>query len=297
MDIGRQGVVKPWMVSLDKKLKRWILIGSGICIIGLGALVSFLIVESRFFVRQAWELIRLKEDYANYVLAAKRMIAECEPQQADESKKKKVDDTDSFLVVNRDAAYLRRCAARYARARHVPLVEQLYGSQPFVPVVERRKRRSRVQRESRRQVLAPDSNVLALKAEYPFILPLKAGTFRFTSRFGPRRRRNGSWGFHYGLDMAAPRGTPVKSVAHGVVVEARHARGFGNTVVVSHSNKIKTRYAHLSKIDVRVGDTVEQGQRIGRVGNTGHTRGKNGVHLHFEVLVYGKQVNPSYFLG
>jgi len=294
---------------VERNNKQWFIIGaiaSAICVV---VLTIFLMVESRFFAREARELVRLKEDYANYVLAAKRMIADCKVAEEDEvseatsSKKKKVtqnETDDEFIVVNRDFDHLRRTAVKYARLRNLAdVVDSLYGGANWKaaeePIVK--KRRKRMRRERQARVVAIDANLVAMRAEYHFILPLTAGTFRFTSRFGPRRRQNGSWGFHRGLDMAAPHGTPVKAVAHGVVIEARHARGFGNTVVISHSNKVKTRYAHLSKIDVRVGHSVEQGQRIGRVGNTGHTRGKNGVHLHFEVLVYGKQVNPVYFLG
>ena len=126
--------------------------------------------------------------------------------------------------------------------------------------------------------------------------PLRHGSFRIGSPFGTRRRPNGTWGFHHGLDLPAAHGTIVIAAAPGFVIEAHHAAAFGNTVLISHSSTLKTRYAHLSKIDVQVGDQVEQGQCIGRVGNTGNTRGRNGNHLHFEVLVHGKRVNPTYFL-
>lgn len=293
---------------MNKDYKSWFIkgaIAAAICVI---ALTIFLVIESFFFAREARELVRLKEDYANYVLAAKRMIADCKAGKEDEvseatssKKKKNITPDEEFVVVNRDFDYLRRSAVTYARRRHLAeAVDSLYGSMSWKAPEQQglpKKRRKRMRRERQTHLVAVDNNLVAMRAEYHFILPLKPGTFRFTSRFGPRRRQNGSWGFHYGLDMAAPKGTPVKAVSHGVVVEARFARGFGNVVVISHSNKVKTRYAHLSKIDVRVGDAVEQGQRVGRVGNTGYTRGKNGVHLHFEVLVYGKQVNPAYFLG
>jgi murein DD-endopeptidase MepM/ murein hydrolase activator NlpD len=103
--------------------------------------------------------------------------------------------------------------------------------------------------------------------------------------------------------LAAPYNTPVKAVAHGMIIEVRRGgRGFGNTVLLSHPNKtgkckITTRYAHLSRIDerIKVGDMVEQGQTIGRVGNTGHVQGRNGMHLHIEVAIYGKRVDPLYF--
>lgn len=264
------------------------------------ALIVFLMIETQFFVQQARELVRLKEDYVNYTLALKRMIAECKTDQNEQQfdvKKKKISD-DEFLVVNRDVDYLMQSAIKYARARNMEqVVRQLYQVPDWKFAEKKQTIKKRpLRKRTQGYALAVDSDIAALRTEHHFIYPLQKGTFHFTSRFGPRKRANGSWGFHYGLDMAAPRGTPIKAVAHGVVVEARFNKGFGNTVLISHSNKVKTRYAHLSKLDVRAGDLVEQGQCIGRVGNTGYTRGKNGIHLHFEVLIYGKQINPLYFL-
>jgi murein DD-endopeptidase MepM/ murein hydrolase activator NlpD len=277
-----------------KDTNRWLLISLGSAAVVILGLMIFLIIESHFFVKEARELVRLKEDYANYTLAFKRVIATYDSNEEEEreigsGKKKKITNSeDEFVVVNRDVAYLRKSALKYARRyRLEDAVGRFYRNEAITvqEVVARPAPRRRTRRERKKYVLAVDNNLYALRTEHSFIWPLKEGTFRVTSRFGPRRKRDGSWGFHYGLDMAAPLGTDVRAVGHGVVVEARHARGFGNTVVISHSNKLKTRYAHLHKIDVKVGAAVEQGQRIGRVGNTGHTRGKNGIHLHLEVLV------------
>jgi murein DD-endopeptidase MepM/ murein hydrolase activator NlpD len=101
--------------------------------------------------------------------------------------------------------------------------------------------------------------------------------------------------FHYGIDLAAPYGTPVKAVSKGVVIKATEdVGGFGKHIVVSHSKDVWSRYAHLSKIEVEVGDMVEAGRRIGRVGNTGRTRGKNGLHLHLEMILCGrKRIDPE----
>lgn len=267
------------------------------------SLIAFLIFETQSIAQQARELLRLKEDYANYTLALRRMIAECKSENQEqplESKKKRVSGTqdDEFLVVNRDFDYLVRGAVKYAqRYKLEQNVRDLYHVPDWKVSEHARKRPSpHLRKRSQAYTLALDSNIIALRAEHPLRCPLDRGVYHITSKFGPRKRANGSWGFHYGLDMAAPYATPVKAAAHGVVVEARFTKGFGNTVVISHSHKLKTRYAHLSKIDARVGDLVEQGQCVGRVGNTGYTRGKNGIHLHFEVLVYGKQMNPLYFV-
>jgi murein DD-endopeptidase MepM/ murein hydrolase activator NlpD len=134
-----------------------------------------------------------------------------------------------------------------------------------------------------------------------FDWPIKRSEFWLSSFFGPRRQPGGKIGFHYGIDMAAVRGTPVHPACAGVVVEARIAPGYGKTVVVSHNHKYKTRYAHLDKIAVRVGQKVTTASLLGKVGATGHVRSKHGraggSHLHFEVYAYGKRMNPMYFFN
>jgi murein DD-endopeptidase MepM/ murein hydrolase activator NlpD len=128
-----------------------------------------------------------------------------------------------------------------------------------------------------------------------FMWPIGRGNFWLSSRFGPRRKPGGAWGFHHGLDMAAVKGTPVKASADGVVIEACYLPGYGKTVLVAHGRKYRTRYDHLNAINVCVGQKVMQGCVVGRVGNTGEVRsshGRDGTHLHFEVRALGKRVNP-----
>lgn len=262
--------------------------------------------EVHFFWREARELAALKEDYANYVVGFKRAIADTQrPPEAssengseqDGSKKKMSDGSGvEFSPVNRDPSALYAAGLSHARAAGI---EDVWCAWQAAPAVRTNKcRRIRARRgarapqpvQQRTQSYGMEVANKVLLSEASFVWPIDIKLFRITSHFGPRR-----WGFHHGLDMAAPHGTPVKVVAHGVVIEARRTKGWGKTVVVSHSDKLKTRYAHLSSIDVSVGDSVQQGQRIGRVGNTGHVRGRNGIHLHLEVLVYGKRVNPLLF--
>jgi len=291
---------------VEKSRKLWAL-GALLCVL-LG-LTVFLIMESRYFAVQVGELIQLKADYANYVIACKKVIAEraeVDSETKESKKKKQIADnessegTDEFVTVNRDFNYLRRSALAYARLykRELAISELYRAGREQLSVQNSSHRRQRIRRKERRHVLGLHNRHMDDLAHVAgFIWPLKRGSYRLSSKFGPRRRANGTWGVHKGLDMAAPLGVSVQAVQHGVVLEARNSpRGFGNVVVIAHSNKLKTRYAHLSKITVHVGDTVEQGQRIGRVGNTGHTTGKNGYHLHFEVIVYGKQTDPLYFL-
>jgi murein DD-endopeptidase MepM/ murein hydrolase activator NlpD len=94
---------------------------------------------------------------------------------------------------------------------------------------------------------------------------------------------------HMGVDYGAPSGTPVRSVADGVVDFAGVQNGFGNVVMVKHGNSNTTVYAHLSRINVRQGQHVNQGQNVGAVGQTGWA---TGPHLHFEFRVNGVHRDP-----
>jgi murein DD-endopeptidase MepM/ murein hydrolase activator NlpD len=103
--------------------------------------------------------------------------------------------------------------------------------------------------------------------------------------FGPRGDR-----FHAGIDLLAAAGTPVLAAAAGRVTWAgTRAGGWGKLVTVAHAGGVRTMYAHLSAILVRVGDWIAGGTVIGRVGSTGHA---TGPHLHFEVRIHGAAVDP-----
>lgn len=108
----------------------------------------------------------------------------------------------------------------------------------------------------------------------------------FAMRFHPVLK---SWRRHLGTDFAAPTGTPARTVGDGVVSFAGVQNGFGNVVFIKHRNNTETVYAHLSRILVRRGQNVGQGETIGLVGATGWA---TGPHLHFEVRVNGVQHNP-----
>lgn len=99
-----------------------------------------------------------------------------------------------------------------------------------------------------------------------------------------------SWRQHHGIDFAAASGTPVRSVGDGVVDFAGQQSGYGNIVIIKHTSSQSTVYAHLSRIDVRVGQPVTQSQFIGAVGSTGWA---TGPHLHFEFRVNGEYEDPS----
>ena len=127
----------------------------------------------------------------------------------------------------------------------------------------------------------------------PFAIPVKAG-FRFTSGFGYRRDpKTGGRRMHAGVDFAGPVGTPLYATADGVVVHAGWSSGYGRLVKIQHEFGIETRYAHLSRLSVNVGQRVSRGQRIGDMGASGRV---TGPHLHYEVRVGGNPVNPMIYI-
>jgi len=114
----------------------------------------------------------------------------------------------------------------------------------------------------------------------------------FSMRIHPIQK---TWKAHLGTDFAAATGTKVRTIGDGVVEFAGVQNGYGNVIFIKHSNsKHETVYAHLSRIDVRKGQTVEQGQTIGAVGSTGWA---TGPHLHFEFRVDGKHQDPQVMMA
>ncbi|MBL3550838.1 peptidoglycan DD-metalloendopeptidase family protein [Rhodovulum sulfidophilum] len=137
-------------------------------------------------------------------------------------------------------------------------------------------------------------NMYRIAAEkLPFAQPLKS-SYRLTSPFGRRTHPTlGGSRMHEGTDMASAYGTPIYSTADGVVVRAQWVSGYGRMVEIRHEFGIVTRYGHMSKIRVKAGQRVSRGDRIGDMGNSGRS---TGTHLHYEVRVDGKPVNPMTYI-
>ena len=130
-----------------------------------------------------------------------------------------------------------------------------------------------------------------LRARTPSIYPVNG---RFTSGFGYRRDPfTGRIKFHHGVDFAAPPGTPVVAPADGVVRNIKWLSGYGLTMEIYHGYGVSTFYAHLKRVNVRVGQQIHRGDVIAFVGNTGRS---TGPHLHYEVRVFGKAVNPLNYI-
>ncbi|MEQ5774069.1 peptidoglycan DD-metalloendopeptidase family protein [Thalassospira sp. NFXS8] len=115
-----------------------------------------------------------------------------------------------------------------------------------------------------------------------------------SSKFGKRKDPfNGKWSFHSGADLAAPMKTPIYATAPGVVSHAGWTGGYGKMVEIDHGNGLKTRYGHLMKVLVKKGQKVKYQDMVALMGSTGRS---TGSHVHYEVLVNGKQVDPIKFI-
>lgn len=132
----------------------------------------------------------------------------------------------------------------------------------------------------------------AKKKLIPTMLPVIGGAYN--SNFGWRIDPfTGQHSYHDGIDFAGSLGTPILAAAGGIVVYAEYHAAYGNMVEVDHGNDLVTRYAHASKLNVKVGDMVLRGAKIAEMGSTGRS---TGTHLHFEVRQRGVSVNPAQFL-
>ena len=126
----------------------------------------------------------------------------------------------------------------------------------------------------------------------PLMTPMSGATI--TSRFGvrsdPFRRRPA---MHTGIDFRAPSGRPARATAAGKVISAGYNRGYGNMVEIDHGDGLTTRFAHLSKILAKKGQVVAKGDIVGQTGSTGRS---TGPHLHYEIRVNGRAIDPMTFI-
>ena len=127
----------------------------------------------------------------------------------------------------------------------------------------------------------------------PLAFPVR-GAYRHTSGFGYRRDpKTGGRRLHKGADMAGARGTAIVATGDGVVSFAGRQSGYGRLIKIRHAQGFETFYAHLNKIRVKKGQRVSRGDRIGDMGNSGRS---TGPHLHYEIRVGGRPVNPMIYI-
>ena len=142
-----------------------------------------------------------------------------------------------------------------------------------------------------------DNEILAIRntADPAYLPTMWAHLGKINNEFGFRRNPFGgrAYEFHPGLDIDGERGDEVVAPANGTVIKAGVTGGYGNMVEIDHGNGLTTRYGHLSKIEAEVGDIVTRGKLIGYIGSTGRS---TGPHLHFELRLNDKPINPRHFL-
>lgn len=139
-------------------------------------------------------------------------------------------------------------------------------------------------------VFAREKDRMYFWSSLPTLWPAKGW---ITSEFGDRRGWGGRGRIHEGIDIAAPRGTPIIAPGSGTVTYVGYRRGYGKTVILDHGYGITTLYGHCQSMHVEEGQTVKRGMLIASIGNTGRS---TGPHLHYEVRVDDVAVNPMLYV-
>lgn len=280
-------------------------------------------MQYRSFREEVQRLVEVRQEYRTYNMTFRKIMrdyqrlkegyeTEDETSVADVEKKKET----PFIVVNREPDYLKSSMVRYMKQRRLKRImyrlqatgHLTIGADPRDVKAPPAKKRSRRSSSAGYPLVEAQLNYIrqrnhahrkAAYADLNLMWPIERSSFWLSSFFGPRRKPNRTWGFHYGIDMAAIKGTPIMAAESGVVIESGSNKGFGNTIVIMHNNKYRTRYAHLHRIYARTGKHVQRGEHIGTVGDTGlvRKRGRSASHLHLEVTAYGKRINPLFFFS
>ncbi len=143
--------------------------------------------------------------------------------------------------------------------------------------------------------LAAQIDTIRLQSNPSYLPTMWAHLGKINNEFGFRRNPFGgrAYEFHSGMDIDGERGDLVVAPASGTVIEAGYKGGYGNLIEIDHGNGLTTRYGHLSKIEIQAGETVTRGQLIAGVGSTGRS---TGPHLHYELRLNDKPINPRHFL-
>lgn len=196
---------------------------------------------------------------------------------------------DIEAIVGDNYVRWRRNDPKYRRGGYI---NQNQGYAEINAILE--ESRMNIARSSINRAVNTANRILGFgKVEPDFASPI--GNARLSSDFGDRDRpKAGASTNHQGLDFAVVVGTPVKSTKSGTVTFAGVQRGYGNIVIVDHGKGETSAYAHLSKIHVKVGQQVRQGEVIAKSGNSGNS---TGPHLHFEIRKNGKAINPQSVLS
>jgi hypothetical protein len=282
----------------------WIFfVGSGVIMVLLSIV---LMIEYRFFRVQIKQYVALQQEYTRYMENIQDLLKMYVSDEEENGKFACIFDEssdDTLLLLNRHPRYLKGSAWDYFQENALTglfghINEDAWEEYTDSVMHEQQKEKvlTSIGYHAPASVQKKPQQKRAQRSSFAakLIWPIDRDQFWVSSLFGPRRKKDGSRGFHYGVDMAALKGTPVKAVKDGVVEQAGTISGYGNTVLLNHGNGLKTRYAHLHAIVVRKGQRVKEGTIIGKVGETGFIRKKtkDGSHLHFEVYEHGRHINP-----
>lgn len=182
--------------------------------------------------------------------------------------------------------------ARQAKMDHTPEIDQQIGIGGPETVAALDKTADQLERNMRHINDRLRSDILRLSS-IPSGLPVNG---YITDGFGRRHNPFSGEGreTHEGLDIAADFGTPVSATADGLVIHAGPYSGYGNLVILYHSNGITTRYGHLSRITVEAGQRIKRGDQIGHAGSTGRS---TGPHVHYEIRENDQPTDPVRYVG
>ncbi len=194
--------------------------------------------------------------------------------------------SNNFNLISSPTAFSNYRSINYERSETADIINNAGGPIDF-----------QLTNESDEEERAIEQQLRAIEttSNPEFIPTMWAHLGKINNEFGFRRNPFGGsrYEFHGGLDIDGERGDSVVAPANGIVVKAGFQGGYGNMIEIDHGNGLTTRYGHLSKIEVQTGDIINRGQIIGLIGSTGRS---TGPHLHYELRVGDRPINPRRFL-
>jgi murein DD-endopeptidase MepM/ murein hydrolase activator NlpD len=274
---------------LSERGLRAALIGGGLA----GLALAFLVIYSLTIQLDAAEHERLRE-----AVAAQRGVATRVETLAREVTRLRgfdhqirrlagMEEEESAMAMGGGAVELEKALTAGQQSEYEQLIERLYED------LQRLEREVALRGESLEAVTTYLNQQKDRLAATPSVWPLQ-DRGHISSQFGARTSPfTGRRQMHTGLDVAAPRGTPILAVADGVVTFSGSMAGYGQVVVITHGFGLKTFYGHNERNNVRKGQRVKRGQVIGTVGSSGYS---TGSHLHYEVLVKDQPVDPLKYI-
>lgn len=284
----RERFIIPARISVYKLLR-------GALLIFVIALLSNFIFSYFFYTPKMWnlreqnnELVLKHEMLLEKIKTSKRLIDDI--RYRDNNVYRSIFSADTTDYSMADIIMNQEMAENSELGRYSPLISessalldalsvQLYISSQALDELE---------------ILAIDKD--AMSEAVPAIWPVDRNQVRgsigaFGRRVHPIYR---SIRMHEGIDFAGKIGTPIYATGNGIVVKPKNESGYGRQIMIDHGFGYKTRYAHLNSISVKPGDYVKRGQKIGELGNSGRS---TGPHLHYEVILRGKPVNPINYIS